>query len=89
MNTNKISSKAPEKIFLLKNRLGVILNSFCVEPDKVLDNIEYVRKDAFIKKAYKWIKTRSPYGYFENEFKEETINFVKLAEDFKTYIKGE
>lgn len=43
--------EAPEKIFLLKNRLGVILNSFCVEPDKVLDNIEYVRTDAFIKKV--------------------------------------
>lgn len=81
--------EAPEKIFLLKNRLGVILNSFCVEPDKVLDNIEYVRKDAFIEKACKWLREGGSGWYLAFEFGEDEIDFVKLAEDFKTYIKGE
>lgn len=81
MNTNEISSKAPEKIFLLKNRLGVILNSFCVEPDKVLDNIEYVQLDAFIDKACAFLETYP--HMFMGVLRSEII------EDFKKYMKGE
>lgn len=47
--------EAPEKIFLSRNALGVFCNSWWLEPDKSLDNVEYIRKDAFIENVCDWL----------------------------------
>ena len=80
--------EAPEKIFLLKNRLGVILSSFCVDPDKELDNIEYIRKDAFIEKACKFFELPRIYKITGMGFFVDVVD-NQMIEDFKMYMKGE
>ena len=63
---------APEKLYLLPN--GLI--SFCKNFD---EDVEYVRKDAFIEKACEFL--------FENYHGEKLS--LRMIEDFKNYIKGE
>ncbi len=79
------ANEAPEKIFLFKNRLGVILSCFCVEPDKVLDNIEYIRKDAFIEKTCEWI--RENWREYINVDKDGVVCFGHWERDFKKYLE--
>jgi len=52
-------------------------------------DVEYTRYDAFIEKACDWLRKGGSDWYLTFEFGEDDINFVKLAEDFKTYMKGE
>ena len=48
------------------------------------DDIEYIRKDAFIEKACNWLEqTLSPYIPYCN------IDIDLAIEDFKNYMKGE
>lgn len=85
--------EAPEKIY----RTTTYLNSdrgntkWKKAPVAGADNIEYTRTDAFIKKACKFIREGGMRGnaYIVTEFGEEVIDFLKLAEDFKNYMKGE
>ena len=80
-------TKAPEKLHLLPN--GLI--SYCRTND---DDIEYIRKDAFIEKACEWLRTHSEDDYFElipdaNYCGAGTLNKKRMVEDFRKYIKGE
>ena len=81
--------EVPEKIFLFRNRLGVLIDSFYLEPSKVLDNIEYIRKDAFVEKATIWLNkcfiTHDEYGVISTQFDTEE----EMFEDFKNYMKEE
>jgi hypothetical protein len=76
--------EAPEKIYLnpIQDALTELLST------KVKGDIEYIRKDAFIEKAEKFLKsyrreTPDKTGYISG------IVDDKMIEDFKTYIKGE
>ena len=40
--------KAPDKIYLLRNKIGVILNSWSLDSCNQLESIEYIRKDALL-----------------------------------------
>lgn len=83
--------EAPEKIILSADRDSKIINDYWVINDYT-DNIkiQYVRMDAFIKKACEWLKENKDHpligcedsclsGYLTNEF----------IEDFQNYMKGE
>ena len=77
-------NKAQEKLYLLPN--GLI--SFCKNFD---EDVEYVRKDTFIKKACGWIKeniTNNP-EYNRIISKKGVITMGLLIEDFKKYMGGE
>lgn len=80
--------EAPETIFV-NNTCHGCLNEPCTE-QMLASQIEYVRKDAFIEKAYDFIRKGGNRGdaYIVTEFGEEVFNFVQFAEDFKNYIKG-
>ena len=77
------TNKAPEKIYVV---IDPIWGSMSVNYNRNdTDNIEYIRKDAFIKKAREWFERR-------NEWRD--INGIKHCdmesfEDFKNYMKGE
>jgi len=45
--------EAPEKIYLTKNLLGELRDGWNAQPSEEFTNIEYIRKDAFIRKACK------------------------------------
>lgn len=47
--------KAPDKIYLLRNKIGVILSSWFLDSDNLLENIEYIRKDALLE----WVKEKA------------------------------
>lgn len=60
-----------------------------IECEGIENFVEYVPADAFIEKACDWLRKGGSDWYLTFEFGEDDINFVKLAEDFKTYMKGE
>lgn len=47
--------KAPDKIYLLRNKISVILSSWFSDSDNLLENIEYIRKDALLE----WAKEKA------------------------------
>jgi hypothetical protein len=72
--------EAPEKIFVPRNASGVLSNSWYLEPDRDLENVEYIRKDVFIEKACEWLK----FNYVEfTDNSELGLNINELIKDFK------
>ena len=75
------ANKAPEKLYVdTEDRLGdSILYSFTEKRKE--DDIEYVRKDAFIEKACEWL------SYFYNK---DTHSYLidEDIEKFENYMKG-
>ena len=68
------ANEAPEKIYLQEPTK--------VRTKKVYDNdVEYIRKDAFIKKAFKWMRSDD---VVNNEWNTEE----DMYEDFKKYMEG-
>ena len=59
-----------------------------IHPVPGAENIEYVRKDAFIERAYKFFKERL---FFDDSWHVEGEDCMldKVIKDFKEYIKGE
>lgn len=83
MNANEV----PEKIYI--DDFGSELSydwhtEHCYEND-----IEYIRKDVFLEEACEWLRKGGNGWYFTSEFGEDTIDFIKLAENFKKYMEGE
>lgn len=76
--------EAPKTIFV--NNLGYgCLSEPCTDR-MFASQIEYVRKDVFIKEVCEWLRKGGSGWYLTSEFGEDTIDFVKLAEDFKKTI---
>lgn len=76
-----MKANAPEKIYAhVKN--GKAFNTWNSEWIGVND-IEYVRKDAFIEKACEWLRNNS-HNYANN-----TLGKEYLVSDFKNYMEGE
>ncbi len=76
-----------DKIYLSRNALGVLHDSWSERPIEVFDNIEYICKDAFIKKASEWIEENIE-KWYENikvhGFKGMTPLMIV---EFKKYMK--
>ena len=75
--------KAPDKIFLERVLCSNEVYDEWKPQKTVSDDIEYVRKDAFIEKARKWFE-------LQNEWRD--INGIKHCdmdgfEDFKKYVE--
>ena len=73
--------EAPEKIYLFRNPIGVILDSWYLNPNAPFEKIEYIHKDAFIEKACEWLKNNS-HNYAHNALGKEY-----LVNDFKKYME--
>ena len=71
--------EAPEKIYLnpIQDALTETLST------KTDGDIEYIRKDAFIEKAEKWLYLQL------NEINMEGEDMENFLKDFKNYIEGE
>ena len=68
------ANEAPDKIYLQEPTK--------VRTKKVFDiDVEYIRKDAFIKKAFKWMRSDD---VVNNEWNTEE----DMYEDFKKYMEG-
>ena len=48
---NNMDIVAPDKIYLFRNPIGVILGSWYMDSAEQFENIEYIRKDALIEWA--------------------------------------
>ncbi len=75
--------EAPDSIYLFRNPIGVILDSWYLNSNAPFEKIEYTRKDAFIEKACEWLK-KNRKNYSSNALGEEY-----LIDDFKKAMKGE
>ena len=80
--------EAPEKLYVdtNDNLSDSILYGFTEKRKD--DDIEYIRKDAFIDKACEWLRKGGSGWYLTTEFGENEIDFVKLAEDFRKAMEG-
>jgi hypothetical protein len=73
------ANEAPKKIYIHRTpHLGLLAAS---EMKITGDDVEYIRKDAFIEKAADWLK--------EIFFEYENLTDYNPTEDFKKYMKGE
>ena len=70
------ANKAPEKLYVdvEDNLTDSILYGFTEKRKD--DDIEYIRKDAFIEKVCEWLESVN-------------LDFYQLDEDFKKYMRGE
>ena len=77
------ANEAPEKIFLDEDESWHLTN-----PNG--DSIEYIRADAFIEKAKKWIEEHvGLYEAFEPDSRTYYTDIETMVKDFKKYIEGE
>ncbi len=76
--------ESPKKLYLIQHN-GLI----CYQRNNDED-IEYIRTDAFIKKACEWLKDNASNYIIEYPFS-SNVDFEenKMVEDFKKYMKGE
>ncbi len=84
MDESMKAMEAPEKIYLTQLML------FATPTIRSSDNeVEYVRTDAFIEKAVKWLMDNIQ-DYTDDGMGEHSFVLVQdLKEHFKNYMKGE
>lgn len=78
------ASEMPKKIYLFDYNDAMVTP---IEGDTV-----YVREDAFIEKACQFLSEKCDlciYEEFDPENRTYYINYDKIIEDFKKYMKGE
>ena len=83
------ASEAPKKLYFGKDDKG-ILDIYSTK-DSDNDEVEYIRTDAFIEKAYEFFDERL-WEYIDVKSNCDTfisIDNDNLREDFKNYMKGE
>lgn len=71
--------EAPKKIYLTKNLLGELRDSWDVLPSENFTSIEYTNTNAFVEKACEWIKYNTKNGGCLFDGWEE--DFKKCMED--------
>ena len=76
------ANEAPKKLYLSKNIYSTYL--YQVQDPDDESNVEYVRTDAFIEKAERYLQEHL-IDYWSQSVTDES----KFIEDFKNYIKGE
>ena len=84
-----MKANAPEKIYLRHNHKGDIGAGWLIFP-LTNNDIEYTRTDAFIEKAYSWLKNHYR-DYMHNPTGERLEAFFggDMCNDFEDYMKGE
>ena len=70
-----MKANAPEKIYLRHNHKGDIGAGWLIFP-LTNNDIEYTRTDAFIEKAYNWLKN---YAFVDDD---KNVNLPTLLHDF-------
>lgn len=70
------ANEAPEKLYISYKGYGVFSEDGSTERTKT-SQIEYIRADAFIEKAAKWINEHT------------SLSEKLVIEDFRKYMKGE
>lgn len=78
------TNEAPEKVYLLFNR-PYIVDYTKLNKRRCEEEVEYIRKDAFIEKARKWFEMRNEWINIDGTRQCDMESF----EDFKKYIEGE
>ena len=81
------TNKSPEKIYVVDATFPghVDFDGSPINTKRIDDHdIEYIRKDAFIDKAYSWINDNAN-RFWGTEF----VDSGEMAEEFKNYMKGE
>ncbi len=73
--------KAPKKIYLFENPIDGTPDYRWLSKRSCSDDIEYIRKDAFIEKAYAFLETY-PHMFFG-------VLRSDVIEDFKKYMEEE
>ena len=69
----------PEKLYIEKRKPRYSYLTACTNKNQD-DDIEYVRKDAFIERAAEWLSKHAKKYYFN---KEKYLGTDELVEDFK------
>ena len=84
------ANEAPEKLYVdTEDRLSDSILYGFTEKHKN-DDIEYIRKDAFIEMACQFIeKHHHEFSFWNTEEYELEFSTQKFIEDFKKYMKGE
>ena len=86
------TNDAPEKIYLERILCSNEVYGNWKSQKTISDDIEYVRTDAFIEKACQFLSEKCDlciYEEFDPENRTYYINYDKIVEDFKNYMKGE
>lgn len=78
--------EAPEKIYFTSTEDGTHYYTEGIPFER--EYIEYIRTDAFIEKAKKFINTVNQYLYYCISEGCDLVDVDKFIEDFKNYIKG-
>lgn len=83
--------EAPDKIYLFRNPIGVILGSWYLDSSELFENIEYTRTDTIIERACDFLYDYNQKQVLKHGARatlgrgEYTIN----VDDFRKYVKGE
>lgn len=81
------ANKAPEKIYLFENPITEVPDDRWLSKRSDKNDIEYVRKDAFIEKAVKWLMDNIQ-DYTDDGMGEHSFVLVQdLKEHFKKYME--
>ena len=83
-----MKANAPEKLYFGESDKGILDIYSTKESD---NEVEYVRKDAFIEKACEWLKESVTNNPECNRIisKKGVITMGLLIEDFRKYMEGE
>lgn len=81
------TNETPEKIYLERVLCTDVVYDNWKPQKTISDDIEYIRTDAFIKKATEWLKKNADSYTWYNEFEGESGMIDEFIEDFKEYLK--
>lgn len=82
------ANEVPKKIYLSAVDLEEV--GYLLSKSNDMDDIEYVRADAFIEKACRFIKEHHhEFSFWNTEEYELGFSTQKFIEDFKRYMGGE
>ena len=81
--------ETPEKLYLHPTAKGNVGASWLTFP-LTNEDIEYIRKDAFIKKANEWLSLNMKMlmNVLDVEYNTHDIDIKDFIEDFKRYMEG-
>ena len=86
------ANEAPEKLYLFENPISGTPDDRWLSKRSDETDIEYTRTDAFIEKACQFLSEKCDlciYEEFNPENRTYYINYDKIVEDFRKYMRGE
>lgn len=84
------ANEAPEKIYLFENPVSGTPDDRWLSKRSDDEDVEYVRKDAFIEKACEWVKENITNNLNANSIlvRNSCVTLGMLVDDFKKYMNG-